>query len=101
MDLAISFDGYSLLSEGNAFAYTGAAGNGDFDLAIAYGDYANAFATGGTGDYALADGASALAESGGDVNDTGANYDSAIDIGNNDAPSAGNLVDGLSIGYSR
>jgi hypothetical protein len=99
LDLAISFDGYSLVSDGSAQAYTT---SGDYDLAIAYGansqaeavdgvgdtaiasgTNAEATAYDGTGDYALADGTRAYADAGGG---TGANYDSAIDIGNNDAP---------------
>ena len=52
LNLAISFNGTSLVSDGSAVANSGTAG--DFDLAIAYGDNSHAFATGGTGDYALA-----------------------------------------------
>jgi len=83
MDLAISFDGYSLFSEGSAVANTGAAGNGNFDFAIAHGDGAIANAFGGTGDYALADGTDAYANAGGAAGATGDNFDKAIDIGNN------------------
>ena len=86
LDLAISFDGYSLLHVGSAVADTGIAGNGNFDFAIAYGDGAIANAYGGIGDYSLADGTNAFADAGGG---TGADYDSAIDIGNNDLPSVG------------
>jgi hypothetical protein len=86
LNLAISFDGYSLVSDGNAAAYTGTEGNGNYDLAIAYGDGASANAYGGTGDYAVADGTAAFANAGGG---TGANYDRAIDIGNNDLPETG------------
>jgi hypothetical protein len=85
LDLAISFDGYSLLHEGSAVADTGLAGNGNFDFAIAYGDGAIANAYGGIGDYALADGTNAFSNAGGG---TGANFDNAIDIGNNDVPSS-------------
>jgi hypothetical protein len=89
VNLAISIDGYSLVSEGTASA---ASGKGD--IAIAYGDGASASAEGGNGDYALADGSDALASSGGLSTDTGANHDIAIDIGNNtgfdDAARAGN-----------
>jgi len=105
LDLAISFNGTSLFSEGTATADSGTAG--DYDLAIAYGLGSTADADGGTGDtaiaiggstigsaanasgtgdYALADGNDAFANAGGG---TGANYDSAIDIGNNDLPSTG------------
>jgi hypothetical protein len=113
LDLAISFDGYSLFQAGNAFAYTF---TGDYSLAIADGDGsvanaagtggdsafadgtdAAAYATGGTGDYALADGTNALAEAGGLLNDTGANYDAAIDMGNNDLPLEG-VADGAYAG---
>jgi hypothetical protein len=59
------------------------------DSAIAYGDGAYAWADGGTGDSAFADGTNALAVAGGDIDDTGANSDTAIDIGNNDLPSTG------------
>jgi hypothetical protein len=105
LDLAISFDGYSLVQEGSAYAYTT---TGDYSLAIADGANSNAYAEfdtgdtaiaegtnaqasalGGTGDYALADGTNALAAAGGLTGDTGANYDTAIDIGNNDVPSTG------------
>ena len=85
LDLAISFDGYSLFHDGSAVADTGLAGNGNFDFAIAYGDGAIANAYGGIGDYALADGTNAFSNAGGG---TGANFDNAIDIGNNDVPSS-------------
>jgi PE-PPE domain len=69
LNLAISFNGMSLVSDGSAVADSGTAGN--YDLAIAYGDGATAFANNGTGNYALAIGpaASAVAAHG--------NYDSA------------------------
>jgi hypothetical protein len=82
LDLAISFDGYSLVHDGSATAYTT---SGEYGLAIAEGANSNASATGGTGDYALADGTNAYAVAGGESSDTGANYDTAIDIGNNPA----------------
>ena len=63
LDLAISFDGYSLVSEGDALAITT---TGDYGLAIAYGDGAYAWANGGTGDSAFADGTNATAVAGGD-----------------------------------
>jgi hypothetical protein len=114
LDLAISFDGYSLVQDGNAFAYTFP---GDYSLAIAYGDGssavaggtggsafadgtdAQAFDGGGAGDYALADGTNADAAAGGLLDDTGANYDTAIDIGNNDLPVKG-VDDGAYAGNS-
>jgi hypothetical protein len=86
LDLAISFDGMSLVQDGNATAITSP---GEYGVAIAYGDEAYAWATGGTGDYALADGTNALALAGGDSSDSGANDDTAVDIGNNDLPSTG------------
>jgi hypothetical protein len=104
LDLAISFDGYSLVQDGTASAETT---TGDYSLAIAEGDDADAtaygtgntaiadgdgaasFANAGTGDYALADGINAEAGAGGVSGDTGGNYDTAIDIGNNDATPIG------------
>jgi hypothetical protein len=92
-DLAISFDGISLVHDGNA---TAATTPGDFGLAIASGDGATANAVGGTGDYALADGTNALANAGDSApGATGANFDSAIDIGNND-PTTGGAYAGAS-----
>jgi len=85
INLDISFDGYTLYDGGgSAVANTGAAGNGLYDFAIAYGAGASATAEGGTGDYALADGTNALAAAGGDgIGDAGADGDTAVDIGNN------------------
>ncbi len=74
LNLAISFDGYSLVSDGNATATTVA---GEYGLAVAYGDESGAYAEGGFGDYALASGgASAIA---GDAvpGATGNNFDFA------------------------
>jgi len=85
LDLAISFDGMSLVQEGSATAYTTA---GQYGLAIAEGSGAYAYAGGGIGDRAEAEGTNAFALAGGEPGDTGANYDTAIDIGNNDLPSA-------------
>jgi hypothetical protein len=79
LDLAISFDGVSLVQDGNALATTAP---GEFGLAIAYGDGADAYAAGGTGDYALASGTNAFALAG-SLTGTADNYDSAVDIGNN------------------
>jgi hypothetical protein len=89
LDLAISFDGYSLVSDGDATAITT---TGEYGLAIAYGDDAYAWANGGTADSAFADGTNAAAGAGGNIGDTGRNYDTAIDVGNNtnDAGLAGN-----------
>lgn len=80
LNLAISFDGMSLLSEGTPKATTA---SGEYGLAIAYGDGATATAEGGTGNYALADGTNAEAAAGGAAGSTSNNFDSAIDIGNN------------------
>jgi len=103
LDLGISFDGYTIYTcDCSTVASTN---TGDYSLAIAYGDGASATATsagglavadgsgasafsnGGTGDVAEAVGtnANALAGAGGQ-GVTGANYDTAIDIGNNVDP---------------
>ena len=103
IDLDISFDGYTIYDGlGSAQAVTS---TGDYSLAIAYG--ADAYAAGGGGgSLALADGSGALAWAyggNGDVAEavgtnadawaggagmgvTGADYDTAIDIGNNSVP---------------
>ena len=80
LNLAISFDGYSLLQDGNATATTL---TGEYGLAIAYGDGASATAEGGTGNYALASGTNAEAAAGGAAGSTGNDFNSAVDIGNN------------------
>ena len=49
LDLAISYDGYSLVQDGNATAYTT---TGEDGLAIAEGSGAYAYAGGGIGDFA-------------------------------------------------
>jgi hypothetical protein len=82
-NLAISFDGQSLIQEGSATAYTTAGQGG---LAIAEGSGAYAYAGGGIGDVAEAEGTNAFALAGGEAGDTDANFDKAIDIGNNDLP---------------
>jgi hypothetical protein len=74
-DIAISFDGYSLLSTGTATADSGA--HGEFNFAFADGAGAEADAQNGTGNVAEADGTDAYALAG------GGNSDTAIDIGNN------------------
>jgi hypothetical protein len=80
-NLAISFDGYSLIHEGSALANTEA---GQYGLAIAYGSNALANAEGGNGDFAFADGANAYANAGSlTAGATGNDYDTAVDIGNN------------------
>jgi hypothetical protein len=75
-DIAISFDGYSLLSTGTATADSGT--HGEFNFAFADGAGASATASDGTGDIAEAQGTDASATA------TAGDYDTAIDIGNND-----------------
>jgi hypothetical protein len=96
LNLAISFDGMSLVHDGNATATTIP---GEHDFAIAYGDGASASATNGFGDFAEAGGTDAFAAAGGSSTAFG-NFDTAIDIGNNTAPKdgafagAGSLIGG-------
>jgi hypothetical protein len=80
LDIQVSIDGTDLFSTTDNGA-TATSGTGDF--AIAIGDGASANANGGTGDFALADGSDAVAKAGGLSTDTGANGDTAIDIGTN------------------
>jgi hypothetical protein len=82
-DFQVSFDGMDLFpTTDNLASATTVAGQ--FGLAIAYGNGANAVAEGGTGDYALASGTDALAKAGSTTEGaTGFNYDTAEDIGNN------------------
>lgn len=83
LDIQVSFDGMDLFSTTGNEA-TATTISGQYGLAIAYGDGASATAEGGTGDYALADGTDALAKAGSTtVGATGNNFDSAVDIGNN------------------
>ncbi len=77
-DIAISFDGYSLFNTGTATADSGT--HGEFNFAFADGAGANASAGGGIGDIAEAQGSNASAAA------LGGNYDTAVDIGNNDDP---------------
>ena len=123
INLDISFDGYTIYDGGgSADAVTTP---GDYSLAIAYGDDAqaqaistgglavadgsgaDAFSAGGTGDVAEAVGTNASAWAGAYTAVTGADYDTAIDIGNNTGNAtfgsddgafagAGNLGAGLS-----
>ena len=117
IDLFISFDGYTIYDgDGSASAFTIP---GDYSLAIAYGDGASAQAS-GTGGLAVADGSDAFAFSNGGTGDVaeavgtnadadagaaaqglvGADYDTAIDIGNNSiAPEVGGNQ-GAYAGYS-
>jgi hypothetical protein len=105
IDLFISFDGYTIYDGGGSA--TADTTTGDYSLAIAYGDDAGAQAN-GTGDLAVADGSGAAAFSAGGTGDvaeavgtnadawaggysqgvTGADYDTAIDVGNNVNPAA-------------
>jgi hypothetical protein len=88
-DFQISFDGTDLFSTTDNLA-TATTAPGEFGLAIAYGDGANAVAEGGTGDYALASGTDALAKAGSTAEGaTGFNYDTAVDVGNNTAGAVG------------
>src|SRR5277367_3734150 len=80
LDLAISFDGFSLFHEGTA---TAATTTGEFALAIASGAGSDANATGGIFDSAIAlDGGGALANK-------GAEFDSAFADGPNSTADAG------------
>jgi hypothetical protein len=82
-DFQISIDGMDLFpTVGN----TATAFSGSGDIAIAFGNGASASAVGGTGDFALASGSGADALAGGVTSDTGADNDTAIDIGNNTSP---------------
>ena len=87
-DFQISIDGHDLFPATDNLA-TATSGTGD--IAIAFGDGASASANGGIGDFALADGSDAYAMSGGSgtpdstaqVVSSGANFNTAVDIGNN------------------
>jgi hypothetical protein len=73
MDFQISIDGYDLFpTTDNLASATSSLGN----IAIAFGDGAQASTGDGTGQFAFADGTNAVAG-------TGGNNDTAIDIGNN------------------
>lgn len=103
LNLAISVDGYSLFQEGSATA-TSSTG----DIAIAYGDNADASATGGILDFAFANGAQSDAAVSGsfdtatatgagagaaagfaDAGATGGDFDYAAALGNWDEARAG------------
>jgi hypothetical protein len=90
LDLAISFNGMSLVSDGTAIANSGTAG--DYDLAIAYGDNATAFANGGSDNSALAIGPDASAVA------TNGNYDSATAVNGIASAGYGNHDAALAIG---
>jgi hypothetical protein len=87
-DFQISFNGTDLFpTAGNEATATTVAGQ--FGLAIAFGNGANAVAEGGTGNYALADGTDALAKAGDSASGaTGSDYNYAVDIGNNVDPTS-------------
>lgn len=89
LNLAISIDGYSLLSDGSATATSGQG-----DIAIAFGDGASATATGGSGDFASASGTDSVADA------LNGSEDSATAIGNYAQASAddGNNDTATSIG---
>src|SRR3984957_5784165 len=79
-DFQISFNGTDLFPIlGNEATATTVAG--EYGLAIAFGDGADAYAAGGTGDYALASGTNALAFAG-PLTATPDNFDSPVDTGN-------------------
>jgi hypothetical protein len=78
-NLAISFDGYSLLHDGTATANTT---TGDFGLAIAYGSGAQADASGGFGDFAVAEGTNSTATTAGVSGLGGGTLDVAVAQGN-------------------
>jgi hypothetical protein len=88
-DFQISFNGTDLFPTlGNEATATTVAGQ--FGLAIAMGNGANAVAEGGTGNVAVADGTDALAKAGSTAESaTGYNYNFAEDIGNNPSSSTG------------
>ena len=84
LDLAISYNGASLISDGNAVADSGTVG--EHGLAIAFGDGATAFANTGSDNYALAIGpaASATAADGNDNSATALFGTAAAGFGNHD-----------------
>jgi hypothetical protein len=97
LDYQISFNGTDLFpTVGNEATAT--TNPGEYGLAVAIGDGANAYAGGGTGDYALADGNDALALAG-SYTATTDDYDTAVDVGNNVNPVGSlNLTDGAYAG---
>jgi hypothetical protein len=86
-DFQISIDGTDLFSTvGNSAT----AISGEGDIAIAFGDGAQAIARGGDGDYAIAHGTGAFAEAGdGGVGATGNNFDYASASGTDAVAQAG------------
>jgi trimeric autotransporter adhesin len=82
-DFQVSFDGYDLFPTTNNLA-TATTVEGQFGLAIAYGDGSNATAEGGIGNFAMASGTNALAKAGDSAaGATGSDYNTAVDIGSN------------------
>jgi hypothetical protein len=84
-DLAISFDGITLLQEGTAHANSG---TGDFAIADGAGTTATAY---GTGDYAYAEGTDSTAVSGGltAASGAGGTYDTAFVYGDDSTAFSG------------
>ncbi len=78
-NIAISYNGMSLIHDGSAIATTT---KGDFGFAFADGANAHASTVNGFGDSAFAEGTNAFATSGGSLTGLG-NFDNAVDIGNN------------------
>lgn len=89
LDLAISFNGVSLVHDGTASATTT---TGDFDLAIAYGDDATATATGGFLNVASASGTGSSAIAGfADFHPGSFDYASAVGTNSQAIAGAGNF----------
>jgi hypothetical protein len=80
-DIAISFDGTTLFSEGSAYADSGSAG--EFNFAFADGTDAYATAAGGNGDTAIAIGSNSGAEAGIDYFGGSGSNDFAYVLGDN------------------
>jgi hypothetical protein len=85
-DFQISIDGQDLFpaTDNSALAFSGSG-----DIAIAYGVNSYADAEGGVGDFAESIGTNAYTEAGGSGSVGASNFDSAIDIGNNNGSGAG------------
>ena len=97
-DFQISFNGMDLFPTTDNLA-TATTIEGQYGLAIAYGDGAKAIAEGGTGNYALASGNDAFAAAGSTATGaTTSSYNIAEDIGNNVTPGATGAQDGAYAG---
>jgi hypothetical protein len=85
-DFQISIDGQDLFptTDNSALAFSGSG-----DIAIAYGVNSYADAEGGIGDFAESIGTNTDTEAGGTSSAGPTNFDSAIDIGNNDGSGYG------------